>query len=113
MSQVEVPRPKHHRTIEEPITFFIADTDVLLPYNTPVVFFLAISNYDIRRILVDNGRFVDILFYDTFFQIGLPKDCLQRAYTPLIGFSGNAIPVEGIMMLPVIASQSQEKPWPF
>ena len=37
-----------------------------------VVVSLNIADYDIRRILVDSGSSVDILFYDAFSKMSIP-----------------------------------------
>lgn len=70
-----------------------------------MVVFLAISNCDIKRILVDNKSSVDIFFYDAFFKMGLSRDHLQRANTPLISLSRDDILVEGIVTLLIIAGR--------
>ena len=42
--------------VEEPITFTEVDTQgVQFPHNDAVVVSLNIANYDVRRILIDNG----------------------------------------------------------
>ena len=53
--------PKRQR-IEEFITFTKEDArGVQFPHNDAVVVSLNIANYDVRRILVDNGSSADIL----------------------------------------------------
>lgn len=78
----------------------------MFPHDDPMVFSIIISNYAVRRILVDDASFTDILFYDAFFKMVLPKDLLQRTDTPLISFSRDAIPIKGIITPPMIANQA-------
>ncbi|XP_028119485.1 uncharacterized protein LOC114316974 [Camellia sinensis] len=47
---------KHPKQWMEPITFTEADcTDVRYPHDDPLVIFALLSNYKVRRVLVDNG----------------------------------------------------------
>lgn len=72
------------------------------PYDDFVVVSTIIANYDIRRILIDNGGSMEVLLYDAFVRMNLPKDKLQRTSTPLTGFRGNPVVVEGKIVLPMI-----------
>ena len=69
------------------------------PHNDVVVVNLNIANYDVRRILIDNGSSTDILFYDAFSKMGIPADWVERMDSPLIEFIGNTILVEGVITL--------------
>lgn len=46
---------------------------VQISHDDTIVMFMTIVNYDIERVLVGNGSFTDVLFYDTFSQMKLPK----------------------------------------
>lgn len=49
--------------VDEVITFTWADTEgVHYLHNDPMVISLYIANYDINRIVVNNGSFMDALF---------------------------------------------------
>ncbi|KAI0526953.1 hypothetical protein KFK09_002548 [Dendrobium nobile] len=61
--------------------------------------------YNVKRILVDNGSSVDVLFYSTFLNMGLPSEKLQPATGPLYGFDNRPVRVEGIISLPVILGE--------
>ena len=69
------------------------------PHNDVVVVNLNIANYDVRRILIDNGSSTDILFYDAFLKMGISTDRLGKIDFPLIEFIENAIPMDGVIML--------------
>ena len=90
--------------IDDEVTFFEADLDgIKYPHDDPIVVSLNITNYDIHRILVDNESSVDVIFYDAFVCMNLNSELLMKKITPLIGFSGTTVPVEGIISLTMIA----------
>ena len=86
--------PPKRQKIEESITFTEEDAQgVQFSHNDVVVVSLNIANYDVRRILVDNGSSADILFYDAFSrcQSGIPKsEYDQMAVVELSGCRGRA-----------------------
>lgn len=45
-----------------------------MPYDGPIVVLMVIANFEVRKILVNNGSVSDILFYDTFQKMNLLKD---------------------------------------
>ncbi|CAH9073737.1 unnamed protein product [Cuscuta epithymum] len=45
----------------------------------------------VHRLLVDNGSSVNILYMNTFYEIGLQKADLKPVKTPLSGFTGDTI----------------------
>ena len=59
------------------------------------------------RILVDNGRSVDLLYSDCLDKMGIPKEQLERTTRPLYGFTGDSIIPQGTIRLPITA---REKP---
>ena len=60
-----------------------------------------IANYDVRRILIDNGSSTEVLLYDAFVRMNLSRSMLQESPAPLTGFGGNSVGVEGEIVLPV------------
>ena len=51
----------------EPITFTDADcTGIRYPHDDPLVISTLLSNYKVRRVLVDNGSSSDIIFLNCF-----------------------------------------------
>ena len=67
-----------------------------------VVVYLNIADCDVHRILIDSESSVDILFYNVFSKISIPDGRLGLINSPLVGFTGDAVPVEGIITLTVI-----------
>ena len=90
--------------VGDEVTFSEADLDrIKYPHDDPTVVSLDIANYDVYWVLVDNKSSVDILFYDAFVRMNLYSKLLIKRNTPLIGFLGTMILVEGIISLTIIA----------
>ena len=58
------------------------------PHDDAIVITLLIADFITRRVLVDNGSSVDILYYPAFQQMRLGRDLLRLVCSPLIGFGG-------------------------
>lgn len=65
-----------------------------------------IDNHDVNHMFIDNGSFVDILFYETLLKMNISPAQLEGTYTPIKGFLGELVSVEGTFVLPVIAGQA-------
>lgn len=66
-----------------------------------VVISMTIPNFDVKIFLIDNRSFIDILFYNTFYKMNMPKYHLWKTGSPLVSFSGDAISIEGTITLPM------------
>ncbi|XP_077242504.1 uncharacterized protein LOC143883019 [Tasmannia lanceolata] len=98
LSHVPSKKPK----TDQIISFSDADLEgVLMPHNDAMVIDMIISNLLVKKVLVDNGSSADILYYHAFKQMGIPEDRLKPFNSHLYGFSGNIVPVEGSIELPV------------
>ncbi|XP_077251920.1 uncharacterized protein LOC143891168 [Tasmannia lanceolata] len=85
------------------ISFSDADlNDAILPHNDALVITMLIANFEMPRILVDNGSSADILYYHTFKQLGIKDDLLKPSSTKLYGFEGEVVRVVGSIELPVL-----------
>lgn len=56
---------------------------------------MKIAYYDVKRILIDNGSSIDILFYSIFSQMHLSTDRLRKIMTLLVSLMRDTIGVEG------------------
>ncbi|KAK3024809.1 hypothetical protein RJ639_044119 [Escallonia herrerae] len=72
-----------------------------IPHDDPLVVTLRVGNFDVKRILVDNGSSAEVLFYEAFQRMNIPSDRLRKIDTPLYGFSNHPVVCEGIIALPV------------
>ncbi|PKU62402.1 hypothetical protein MA16_Dca028415 [Dendrobium catenatum] len=102
----EPPTKKLH--VDHSITFKESDLEgVKTPHQDPLVISAGIGDpcYNVKRILVDNGSSVDVLFYSTFLSMGLSREKLQPAAGPLYGFDNRPVRVEGTITLPVVLGE--------
>ncbi|XP_012856903.1 PREDICTED: uncharacterized protein LOC105976155 [Erythranthe guttata] len=88
----------HHPNLE--IAF--SDDDLEGPcgeHNDVLVISASISNYLVKKILVDGGSSADIIYYDAFEKLGIANAKLAPVKTPLVGFIGHAIEAVGEISL--------------
>ena len=67
--------------------------------NEPIVVSMTIAKHPIKRILIDSGSSVDVLFYDTLIRMNLPRAELKPILSPLVAFNGESVNVEGEVIL--------------
>ncbi|XP_057471965.1 uncharacterized protein LOC130760604 [Actinidia eriantha] len=72
-----------------------------LPHDDALVVSAVIANFNVQRILIDNGSSADILFISAFERMKIGLDKLHPFHTPLIGFGGNTTHPLGWINLPV------------
>ncbi|KAK3007992.1 hypothetical protein RJ639_013768 [Escallonia herrerae] len=85
--------------IEPTPTISFSDDDVgdtRIPHDDPLVVTLRVGNFDMKRILMDNGSSVE-----AFQKMNIPPDRLRKIDTPLYGFYNHPVICEGIIALPV------------
>ena len=58
------------------------------PHDDALVVSLRVGDYNIHRVLVNNGSLADILYYLTFQQMGINREQLVLINAPLVGFKG-------------------------
>lgn len=89
--------------VEQVISISDDDLDgILTPQDDPLVIKMIVANYEVNRVLVDNGSLTNILFYEDFQQIKLGDERLKPISTSLYGFVGNEVHIEGSIELLVI-----------
>ncbi|XP_020215666.1 uncharacterized protein LOC109799505 [Cajanus cajan] len=82
------------------ITFTEADFKGIDPYqDDPMVISVEIHNCIVRKTLVDQGSSADILYWNTFKQLGIPEAELIPYDEPLVGFSGERVKTKGYIKL--------------
>ena len=97
-------RSPRMRGIDEPTISFIDEEAKRIhhPHDDAIFITLLIADYTTRRVLVDNGSSVDILYYPAFQQMRLGRDLLHPVCSPLIGFGGMKVQLVGTITLPVV-----------
>ncbi|XP_020218378.1 uncharacterized protein LOC109801659 [Cajanus cajan] len=82
------------------ITFTEADFKGIDPdQDDPMVISVEIHNCIVRKTLVDQGSSADILYWNTFKQLGIPESELVPYDEPLVGFSGERVRTKGYIRL--------------
>ncbi|XP_026452113.1 uncharacterized protein LOC113352517 [Papaver somniferum] len=72
-------------------------------HNDPLVFTFPIAGYNVKKILIDGGSSVNVLFYDTFKRMELNDEQLMSSYYTIYGFNGGPTKPLGDIMLEVKA----------
>ncbi|CAL5384076.1 unnamed protein product [Camellia sinensis] len=96
------PIVKKERTVAaNAITFLDRDLARLhCPHNDALVVTLRVKNFNVKRILIDQGSSCEIMCYETFKQLKLKDKDLAPATSPLIGFNSMPkCPVGKIILL--------------
>ena len=96
--------PKMPR-IDNPVINFSEDDARRLhhPHDDALVVSLQIGDYNMHRVLVDNGNSADILYYPAFQQMRIDKERLSPMNAPLIRFGGTKVFPLGAITLAVTA----------
>jgi hypothetical protein len=104
-------REVNHISVEGPITqtkwshipIIFSAQDVSLtsfPHTDSMVITAHIDQWDVVKILIDNGSQAEILFLSTFKKMGHNKE-LKEPMKPLYGFGGKRIEPVSVIKLPV------------
>ncbi|XP_026416484.1 uncharacterized protein LOC113311912 [Papaver somniferum] len=71
--------------------------------NNPLVLTLPVSGWNIKKILIDGGSLVNVLFYDTFKRMKLNDEQLMSSYYTIYGFNRASTKPLGDIVLEVKA----------
>ena len=74
------------------------------PHDDALVVTLRIDGYDIKRVMIDQGSAVDIMYPDLYKGLGLKPEDLAPYSSPLVSFKGRMVTPKGLIRLPVQAS---------
>ncbi|XP_073057035.1 uncharacterized protein [Primulina eburnea] len=74
---------------------------VSLPHNDALVIQAKVANYDIRRVFIDSGSSVNIIFQEVLDQMNLEGYQLQPVETALFRFAGHTVYPRGEITLPL------------
>nr|XP_023905316.1 uncharacterized protein LOC112017085 [Quercus suber]XP_023905317.1 uncharacterized protein LOC112017086 [Quercus suber] len=89
--------------IESPIIGFSEEDARRLhhPHDDALVVTLRVGDFNMHRVLIDNGSSADILYYPTFLQMRIDRKQLIPTNAPLIGFGGTRVFPLGVITLSV------------
>ena len=88
--------------IDGVITFPLVDLNrILQPHRDALIFTLGISDFDVRRILVNSGSSADLLQISVIKQMGFTPSNLENPRRILSGFNGASTMSLGDIVLPI------------
>ena len=76
------------------------------PHKDPLVIMLTIEGFNTKRILIDNGSSVGIIYLLAFQQLKLDPRRLRPFNSPLVSFSGDRVYPKGIVTLTVTVPEA-------
>ncbi|KAM1242784.1 hypothetical protein ACFX2G_035100 [Malus domestica] len=92
---------KYQKPNWDPICFYPEEErGIIYPHNNPLIVEAHIAKFEVRRILVDTGASVNILFVEAFKALNVAEHLLDRSISPLISFSGDIVQPLGSIHLP-------------
>ena len=71
------------------------------PHDDALIVSIRVGDYNVHRMLVDNGSSADILYYPVFQHMGIDKARLIPTNAPLVGFGGTRVLPLGAITLSV------------
>ena len=87
-----------------PLILGFSDEDkrrTIQPYDDALVVTLRIGGFDVKRVLVDPGSIVEIMFSDLYKGLKLRSEDLTAYDSPLVSFEGKTVVPKGQIRLPI------------
>ena len=94
---------KRAKSLPQP-TLGFSDEDkarTIQPHDDALVVTLRIGGYDVRRVLVDQGSTIEIMYPDLYKGLNLKPENLTTYKSPLVSFEGKTIIPKGQIRLPI------------
>ena len=88
---------------ESPLIGFLEEDARRLhhPHDDALVVSILVGDYNVHRVLVDNGSLADFLYYPAFQQMGIDRARLILTNALLVGFGGTRVVPLGAITLSV------------
>ena len=98
----EQPLEKKLKLTLEPITFNDDDLEgTIQPHNDALVVIAHINGFIVKRVLISQGSGAEVMYPDLFMGLVLKIEDISNYDTPLVGFDGRMVILEGQISLPV------------
>ena len=98
----EQPPEKKLKYTREPIAFNDDNLEgTFQPHDDVLVVAARINGFIVKRMLIDQGSGVEVMYPDLFKGLDLKSEDLSRYDTPLLGFDGYMVILEEQIMLPM------------
>ena len=97
------PEPKRARVENRPLMSFFEEDKVgtIQPHDDALVVTLRIRGYDVKKVMVDQGSGVKIMYSDLYNELGLKLEDLTAYDLPLVSFDCKVVILRGQIRLPV------------
>ena len=95
--------PKRAKVLTQ-LTLDFSDEDkagTIQPHDDTLVVTLRIGGYDVRRVLVDQGSVVEIMYPNLYKGLNLKPEDLTAYESPLVSFEGKTVIPKGQIRLPI------------
>ena len=94
---------KKAKRIALPVLGFSDEDKVgtIQPYDGALVVMLRIGRYDVKRVLVDQGSAVEVMYPNLYKGLNLKPENLMAYDSPLVSFEGKTITSRGQIRLPI------------
>ncbi|XP_057432253.1 uncharacterized protein LOC130725007 [Lotus japonicus] len=94
--------------LQPDITFSVRDFAGVKPHeDDPIVVMLTIANFEIERVLLDQGSSADLIYGDAYEKLGLTESDLLPYDGALVGFSGERVFVRGYVELETVFGEGK------
>ena len=77
------------------------------PHDDALVVTILIGGYDVKRVSVDQGSGVEIMYPDLYKWLNLKLEDLEKYDSPLMGFDGRLVIPHGMIRLPAQAGDEE------
>ncbi|XP_074355648.1 uncharacterized protein LOC141695289 [Apium graveolens] len=111
---VNPPTVKRPRANPTPIISFSDDDfnpGLIEGHQDALVITTRVGNNTVKKMLVDNGSSVDVLYHQAFSRMDIGDRRLENSRTPLYGFTGNEVHVVGTIDMPVLFGSPPCQVW--
>ncbi|XP_075645887.1 uncharacterized protein LOC142617080 [Castanea sativa] len=93
---------KKSRYTRQPTAFDDDDLEgTTQPHHDALVVMARVRGFIVKRIMIDQGSGVDVMYPNLYRGLGLTKEDLSKYDTPLMGFDGHMVTPKGQISLPV------------
>ena len=90
------PSEKKLKYTREPIAFNDDDLEGMIqPHDDALVVVARINGFIVKRVLIDQGSGVEVMYPDLFKGLSLKNEDLSKYNTPQIGFDGRMVIPKG------------------
>ena len=98
-----VSEPKRAKVLIQPTLGFSNEykAGTIQLHDDALVVTLRIGGYDVRRVLVDQGSAIEIMYHDLYKGLNLRSEDLTAYESPLISFEGKTVIPKGQIRLPI------------